>query len=422
MDNTPINDEILIKYVKEYIKKNKTESTYVKQQKPKHIDNAQLEHNSDENIESNYKYLDPLPINKSIKFPGDAILGTNLGQVCGKFNEKFHRHGSIHNIEELETRNTSFYFSVLYCIKDDFNELSYEDKKICLRLFIKKIINCSASSLFERFRYKTMGWTKKNLAVDMNADEITSTIIRFIADLFHINIFFLDIEKDMLCYSGTNPCVIYKKNIILIRHPGSIFEPVTSTKNVLYHKSEFIQFISKKQHIVQLLSCNFKPTIKKKITDMNNPTEPVFFKIGKGNEDFYVFIREEIDDNETFEDITVDNIKNISYKKLLAFAENQNITTTYFRNGERRKIRKEKLLSIMRNHMLNQIIDDESKDNSKDNSKDVEDVEDVDDVDDDVEDVEDVDDVDDDVEDVEDVDDKKKKKKKSSKKSSKKSK
>ena len=345
-DDIPITDDVLVKYVTNHIKTHKEEPIYKKS--VKHRGKGEMDMDADI---KNHKYLDPLPTNKSISFPGDSILGTNLGELCGKFNEKMHRHGIPHQIHDLENKNVSFYFAVLYCIKDNFEELTDEDKNRYVTLLIKKVINCAGSLLFDRFRYKVIGWNKKTLATDINSDEITTIVIRFVADLCHINIFVIDIEKDMLFYSGSNPCIIYKKNIILVRHQDSIFEPITAKKRYMHYKSEFIKFVVKKPHTVQLLPCNFATVTKKKKHDPDIITEPLFFEIGNGNEDFHVFVKEEIDDNQDFTDITIDNLAQVAYKKLLAFAESKNIPTTYFRNSERRKIRKEKLVLLLRNNL-----------------------------------------------------------------------
>lgn len=133
-----------------------------------------------------------------------------------------------------------FYFAVLYCIKDNFEELTDEDKNRYVTLLIKKVVNCAGSLLFDRFRYKMIGWNKKTLATDINSDELTTIVIRFVADLCHINIFIIDIEKDMLFYSGSNPCIIYKKNIILVRHQDSIFEPITAKKDICIIKANLL--------------------------------------------------------------------------------------------------------------------------------------------------------------------------------------
>lgn len=110
-DDIPITDDVLVKYVTNHIKTHKEEPIYKKSVKHK----GKEEMDMDADIK-NHKYLDPLPTTKSISFPGDSILGTNLGELCGKFNEKMLRHGIPHQIHDLENKNVSFLFcgSLLY--------------------------------------------------------------------------------------------------------------------------------------------------------------------------------------------------------------------------------------------------------------------------------------------------------------------
>ena len=378
-DEELINEDILISYVKKGLKQRKDESMY---EKPKHrprsrsrsrsmskvsnrqhqdeldSDNSEMNDFDDDNVG---EYMEPLKAGKTERLDGKSVFGGNLDEFVSSTGEKIYRHGVIHETPDMENKNVSFYSSVLHLIKEDFYSITAEEQNSYVKEFVRKVINCSQSVLFERFKYKSLGWSKKSLAADMRGDEITSVIIRFVSDFCHINIFIFDVEKDMLYYSGFNPCIIHKKNIILLRHPDSIFEPLSFRKKFCNEKSRFMKYIIKKPHLVTLLNCNFKEPVKKKKSDENVYEEPKHFEIGLGNEDLHIFAKKDISDLTNFENIKIGKLSTVSYKKMLAYAEHNEMNTSYFRNGERRKIRKDKLMSMIREHLKNKKEKEEEK-------------------------------------------------------------
>jgi hypothetical protein len=366
--NVPIaiTDDILIKYITKRIKeKNKDNKLISSKKYEKNKTDTNDTNDTNDTINNIYNedsYIKPLEYKKIDKLPGNYIYGTNIGNLWKYFDDNMYRHGVIHQIQSFGEKNVTFYYSVLYLIKDNFETLSSDEKSKCVERFIKKVSNLSTTSLFTKFEYKNIGWTKKMLVNDIQSNDITSIVMRYIADLCHINIFIIDIEKDILYYSGFNPCIIYKKNILLLKHNESIFEPITILKKKYCNdKSKFINFISQKQHIVQLLSWNLNILDKKK-----NNIDNTFFKIGKGTEDFNIFKKIEIIEND---DINLDNIMTVSYNKLLEFANKCNICTTYIRDGEKRNIIKDKLLILVKKYLnnLGNKIDNSNGDCNKDN-------------------------------------------------------
>jgi hypothetical protein len=344
------------------------------------------------------------PLNEGIKrrLDGNNLIGNNLDNLISNMGEKFYRMGSksfddiVHGRSKkksTQNMNKSVFFSVLWLLKDGFSKEDQFTQSNYIQEFVRKLEHESQNEFFEQSPYKAMGWTKDSLLLDIKKSDVTKTLLRFIADYCHINIFILNVSNGKLYYSGSSPWIYYKKNIILLNHKNSKFEPVfTETDKFFGPESKFTSYLRLRPHFVDVMYCDFKST-----EDKN-------FLIGMGNEDVDKYIDEitrkkkhekssndkkpngdpinNFDDNADNADtrsINMDDVKKMSYKELLEEAKRHGIDIWFIRNNQRKKKTKKKILidieekskeiddafdSLKSNESENSDDDDDDKSNS----------------------------------------------------------
>jgi len=147
----------------------------------------------------------------------------------------------VKNIERIGTfdnndKNTSLYYSILYCIFNKFEDLDSTKQLDYIDKFqIKLSRDLSACQLYEKYNYDAMGWKKQLLVNSIREYKNNKMVIRYLADYLFINIFILNIQDDTLyaVYSEDH-LNIYKINIFLIYY-NEIFEPLIYDKNKLWN-------------------------------------------------------------------------------------------------------------------------------------------------------------------------------------------
>lgn len=198
--------------------------------------------------------IHPLKLNMTAEI---SSLGGMLDSVLTNIDPELQRTGVLTNVDQMEDTDISLYSSILWVLRVGFSNYKRHQQADCVIEFIKAFKLASQSDKFKEFGYKEMGWTQKHLLQDIKSGEITSTVVRFLADFLYINIFIINLGNSKLYYSGTDEWIPYKKNIILVRHHNKNFEPVyTKTCKTFEHNSKFASYISLKPYSVDKMYCD----------------------------------------------------------------------------------------------------------------------------------------------------------------------
>lgn len=154
-----------------------------------------------------------------------------LKKIFDPFVKNIERVGTFDNND----KNTSLYFSILYCIFNNFETLDSTKQLDCIDKFqIKLSRDLCLYELYEKFNYDSMGWKKQLLINSIREYKNNKMVIRYLADFLFINIFILNIQDDTLyaVYSDEN-FNVHKLNIFLVYY-NELFEPLVYDKNKLW--------------------------------------------------------------------------------------------------------------------------------------------------------------------------------------------
>jgi hypothetical protein len=166
-----------------------------------------------------------------------------LKQIFDPFISNLERCGNMktyNNKNEEKNHNISLFYSILFCILDSFNFELSDNKQIKLIYdFRDKLIkDINRLNLYEKFKYKNIGWTKNELIKSINNFKNNKMVIRFLSDYFHINIFLLDIQDDKIYAIFKEEYFnIFKMNLFLVFH-NNMFEPMILTKHTLLNYND----------------------------------------------------------------------------------------------------------------------------------------------------------------------------------------
>jgi hypothetical protein len=241
----------------------------------------------------------------------------------------------IKNIERISTfdnndKNTSLYFSILYCIFNNFEELNDTKKIECIDKFQSKLSNDLVNyGLFEKYNYNTLGWKKQMLINSIRNYKNNKMVIRYLAEHLHLNIFIMNIQEDNLyAVYPENALCIHKMNIFLVYY-NDIFEPLIYNKYKLWTSTmePCQKLFNVDKHLISKFNDNFMES-----------TDSGIIQIGKDDLDKYMShnlrfksdilevcdnTNTNINDNDTSIQ-TTDNDTNINI-------ENQNTSDNYYK-------------------------------------------------------------------------------------------
>ncbi len=267
------------------------------------------------------------PLKSSIPVKITALYN-NLDDIVTKIDQNLLRTGVLTFVDDMGDVDISVYSSILWILKDGFSNYSRQQQSECIIEFIKTL-KYNAIHMFNEFNYKTLGWTDRQLVTDIKSGEVGTTVLRFMADYLHVNIFILNMNDEHIYYSGSHPWVPYKKNILLLRHNNNSFEPVFSDNVKFFgYESKLVSLLIMKPFVVKYMKCNLN-----NLPDIN---------FAEGVEDFSRYITyNDVHDEESeminkFDDSTdesvEDNLDNMSYSELVHEAQKNNIST-YVKKG-----------------------------------------------------------------------------------------
>ncbi len=209
------------------------------------------------------QYIDKIKF-KNIKW-GEIQTITDFPKKCKKifdpFISKIKRYGTIVNFSE---RNISLYFSILFCLFDDFGKMNKKEQETFIDSFIQKLsMDVTRKRLFEKFSYKELKWTQKELRESISKCKNNKIVLRYLADYFNINIFLINIPEDRIyAIYPEEQFNVYKMHIFLTFYEDT-FEPLVYNKKLWkYDDGPFKRLIVvNKMHINTF---NFNPLIEEK--------------------------------------------------------------------------------------------------------------------------------------------------------------
>ena len=172
-----------------------------------------------------------------------------LKNILHPFTKKIHRNGVIKH--SADKKNISLFYSILFCIDDDFNNLNMKQKKKYIHETRNKMLidlkNCVCEEFdeeknkmvrrdrFDKSNYKSLQWNKKELRTKLTEYDNCWMILRLLADYFFINIFILDVYEDKLYAVYPEEFFnMYKMNVFMSVY-DEIFEPLTYKKCKLWN-------------------------------------------------------------------------------------------------------------------------------------------------------------------------------------------
>jgi hypothetical protein len=186
-------------------------------------------------------------------------LPANLHTLFSDFYSDINRIGVLKKLNQKSQDNVSLYVSVLVCCKDDFVVMPQKNQEAYVKSLMDKMTVSLKGEHFTDMGYKAMGWDKNSLYEDIQKCSSSKTLLRFLADYFHVNIFLLDVENDSLYVTGGNGYVSFKKNILLLRTSENSYEPLFyDNAKYIDYDSPIIKHLLKNNEYVEVLDVNMK--------------------------------------------------------------------------------------------------------------------------------------------------------------------
>ena len=198
---------------------------------------------------------------KILKFGEVNSLGDlpkKLKKIFDPFISDMKRVGVLPN--KNKTINVSLLYSILYCVKPDFLDMSNAEKITCIEQLTKKMVSDLYSrKLFEEFEYKKLGWTKKELDETLVKYKNNILTLRFLSDYLHISIFLFNANEDKIyaIYPEEN-YNIFKPSVFLSFFDG-IFEPIVYKTDKIWRNEHdpLKKLINVDKKYIGLLDVNF---------------------------------------------------------------------------------------------------------------------------------------------------------------------
>ena len=184
-----------------------------------------------------------------------------------------------------------------------------------------------------------MGWTKTQLLEDIKSEDIKTTVIRYLADYLHVNIFILNVLDGKVYYSGSDGWITYKKNLLLIKHKNNNFEPVyTPTTKFFTTSSKLVSYLLTKPYVVNILQCNFKESTENEFGEESEELDKYISKqteIVEESETINKF-DDDSSDGENSEQKEID-YTTMSYVQLKKIAIEYDINLYFLKDGKKKK-------------------------------------------------------------------------------------
>jgi hypothetical protein len=240
---------------------------------------------------------------KILKFGETVTLGDlpkKLKTIFDPFISDMKRIGVLPN--KNKTTNISLIYSVLYCIKSDFLDLSNADKINCIDQFTDKMLSdIGEKQLYKNYEYKGIGWNKKEFIETIDKYKNNIMTLRFLSDYLHVNIFLLNANEDKIYAIYPEEEYNIFKTSILLSFYDNVFEPIVYKNNNVWNNDmePLKKLINIDKKYIGILNCNFKK-------NNDNEDDVKIFTVGSENLSKYL-INDNKNDNEDKSDDKNDN-------------------------------------------------------------------------------------------------------------------
>lgn len=152
---------------------------------------------------------------------------TQIFKINSSNNHKYLHAGCLRTINtKTKTFQVSFFSSIMSCLKPSFFSSPVSYQISFMNQFIERLKEESTGIKFNEFGYKKKyGWKVNDLKEDINDNQFGPNIYKYVSDYFHINIFILDLEKDLLFFGG-DEYIPFKYSIFLLKYSDMTYEPI----------------------------------------------------------------------------------------------------------------------------------------------------------------------------------------------------
>ena len=149
----------------------------------------------------------------------------------------------------------SFYKSLLSIFDLNFSAFGLDKQNLIIKNFIQYLKSDIMMLGFAQYEYSKIKFNKKNMYDDLDKNIISKEIMRYCADVFHINIFYIDYNDGTINYTGGN-FIPFKKSIVLLKINDmfSILQ-INNSKIFRFNNNEFFDSILKNTDKINLLTC-----------------------------------------------------------------------------------------------------------------------------------------------------------------------
>lgn len=185
---------------------------------------------SKQNMNSDYEVVVITKQLKENESERISHLPDKLSEIFNINSNNLIRVGVINYIPSIKN-NISFVSSLITCLDSSYSTKSEEEQF----LYIKSIfehIKANINALMKDIKTKKNDIIKKIFNYTIDDD-----IRKICTNLFHVNIFIIDIQNDRLEFIN-NTFIPYKKNIFIIKIKDDIYEPV------FFNDKKFLQYNS----------------------------------------------------------------------------------------------------------------------------------------------------------------------------------
>lgn len=241
-----ISKEDLLRYI-ELNKESLKNAKYVDLNSASEEETLNIIEKSQNSVLSEIKYLPP-----------------NLASIFNITTNKYLHTGCLKtmNIKSGKSQThiqVSFLSSILTCLYPQFSTITTVNQMSFIARLLERLKIEAGGAKFVQFGYKKKyQWVKEDLAADVAKGTYESNVIKYISDYFHINIFILDLVKDLLLFGGDN-YVPYKQTIFLLKYEDSTYEPVfCGIFRVFTIESQIIKTIRSNPDVVTLMQISNK--------------------------------------------------------------------------------------------------------------------------------------------------------------------
>jgi len=199
-----------------------------------------------------------------------------------KFNNIFDDYVERYGITSYyRKQNISFLFSFLFLVDNEYYSFTEKEKLEYISALKKKKRNEETKkNLLKNLNLTGNGWNKKTLLELIKNDIINNNYIYYIASYFNINIFVIDINKNIIIpFYNDDLFTIYKTNIIISLY-NDIYEPIVyvdGSKQFLYNSAILQKIINSNK--ISMPSIGFTKVIKLKQFEINNKLDSFDNKI-----------------------------------------------------------------------------------------------------------------------------------------------